>query len=58
MESQQNDINSIFTKYTKMRSSKTYRYLNGENQIYRELKFSCSMAYKEEHSLSLLDIDT
>ena len=44
MESQHNDLNTLFTRNTKNRLKK-YRYLNGENQ-YRELTFTCSVVTK------------
>ena len=44
MESQQNDLNIIFTQSVKKRSKK-YRYINGENQ-YEELNFNCSLSAK------------
>mgnify|MGYP001296751696 CR=1 FL=1 len=44
MESQQNDLNIIFTRNVKTRSKK-YRYINGENQ-YMELNFNCSLLAK------------
>ena len=45
MESQQNDLNILFTRNIKTRSKK-YRYINGENQ-YRELNFSCFLSAKK-----------
>ncbi len=44
MESQQEDLNILFTRNIKTRSKK-YRYISGENQ-YRELNFNCSLLAK------------
>ncbi len=44
MESQQSDLDIIFTQNVKKRSKK-YRYINGENQ-YIELNFNCSLLAK------------
>ena len=44
IESQHNDLDTLFSKNTKRRLKK-HRYLNGENQ-YRELTFTCSVVEK------------
>ena len=44
MESQQTDLNIIFTQNVKTRSKK-YRYINGENR-YIELNFNCTLLAK------------
>ena len=54
MESHSDGIDSIFNQITKTHN-KTYRYLNGQNE-YTEMKFSCTMAYKEDTAFSLLDL--
>ena len=54
MESQHNDLNTLFSKNTKKRIKK-YRYLNGENQ-YRELTFTCSVVEKINTPSFFLDM--
>jgi len=55
MESQHNDLETLFTSNIKKRS-KSYRYLNGQNQ-YRELNFSCSFTAKKNVSSRFLNLD-
>ena len=55
LESQQTDLNSIFLS-SKKRRSKTYRYLNGQNE-YEELGFSCSIKTKVNTTSSFLDLE-
>ena len=54
MESQNNDLDTLFSRNKKNRSKK-YRYLNGENQ-YRELTFICSVVAKKNTPSYLLDM--
>ena len=54
IESYRDGIGSHFNKVTKTHR-KTYRYLDGQNE-YREITFSCSMAFKEDTAFSLLDL--
>ncbi len=54
IESQQNDINNLFTRNTNTRSKK-YRYIDGENQ-YRELSFYCSVVAEADIPAVFLDI--
>ncbi len=54
MESQHNDLNTLFSKNTKKRIKK-YRYLNGENQ-YRELTFTCTVVEKTNTPSFFLDM--
>ena len=54
LESKQTDLNSIFLSSKKKRS-KTYRYLNGQNE-YEELSFSCSVKTKKNVGSAFLDM--
>ncbi len=54
LESQQTDLNSIFLR-PKKRRSKTYRYLDGQNE-YEELNFSCTVKTKKNTTSSFLDL--
>ena len=54
MESQQNDLDTLFTDNTK-KHLKKYRYLNGENQ-YVELIFTCSVIEKRNIDSYFLDL--
>ena len=54
METQQNDLDTIFTVNTKKRLKK-YRYLNGENQ-YVELIFTCSVIENRNIDSYFLDL--
>ncbi|MDA9702974.1 YjbF family lipoprotein [Paracoccaceae bacterium] len=54
MESQNNGLDTLFSKNTKKRLKK-YRYLNSENQ-YRELSFICSVVAKKNTPSFFLDM--
>ena len=54
MESQQNGLDTLFTKNTKKRLKK-YRYLSSENR-YEELIFTCSVVEKKNIPSSFLSI--
>lgn len=54
IESQHNDLETLFSKNTKRRLKK-HRYLNGENQ-YRELTFTCSVVEKTNTPSFFLDM--
>ena len=54
MESQQNGLDTLFTKNTKKRLKK-YRYLSSENR-YEELIFTCSVVAKKNIPSSFLSI--
>jgi hypothetical protein len=54
MESKHSNIDSFMTHPAKSRS-KTYRYLNGENE-YIELNFSCFVAIERNNTSSFLDL--
>ena len=54
MESKQNAL-EVFFKSPSRNHSKTYRYLNGENE-YNEFKFSCTVTVEPNTAFSLLDL--
>ena len=54
MESKQNAL-GVFFKSPSRKHSKTYRYLNGENE-YNEFKFSCTVTVEPNTAFSLLDL--
>ena len=54
MESRHGDLNALFTRSKKNRS-KTYRYLDGQNE-YKEFNFSCSVTVQPNTISSFLDL--
>ena len=54
MESKQSAL-GVFFKSPSRNHSKTYRYLNGENE-YNEFKFSCTVTVEPNTAFSLLDL--
>ena len=54
LESQHNDLHTLFTSFKK-NHSKTFRYLDGQNE-YEEFNFSCSVLAKPNTIFSILDL--
>ncbi|MDC3107618.1 YjbF family lipoprotein [Paracoccaceae bacterium] len=55
MESRHNDLNILFKSPSRTRS-KTYRYLDGENE-YNEFNFSCTVTAKPNTTSFFLDLE-